>query len=191
MTRITIGVCLALVLAATLIPSAPAQSETGKGFHRWGIGWDRGLGLRYYVDSTWGFGFRALAFFEHESVHSDNPLAFPGPSEADHLELGVMVFKEYRLGRWRACGPFLGFEYGYEEEAASECAWSMGLRPVLVWKKRFMMETRFGILMSYEYRRAVYLRQDLIARETTSGQRIETFGSPLGPGVTLQFIILF
>jgi hypothetical protein len=191
MTRITTGVCLVLVLSVGLVPLASTHAETAGDFYRWGIGWDRGLGLRYYVDSTWGFGFRVLALFEWESVNGDESWEVPEFRRSDHVEAGAMVFKQYRLGRWLVFGPFAGFDYNYVERSLSEYAWSIGLRPALVWKKRFMLETRFGLRMSYECRRRVSLTRGLIRRDKVIGREIEAFGGALGPGVIVQFMILF
>jgi hypothetical protein len=154
-----------------------------------------------------------------------------GDDEGYRLFAAAMVYREARVGKWLGVGPYAGIGYQrgrvessdlrVEERAddlgvrtstavsRSESWWdewslSVGLRPTFTVEKRFVLETRLGVDISFRHNEG-----DASSRRVSGATNAETeedvsrssnewdswdltvLGQNLGPGATMTFIVYF
>jgi len=215
--RLAIAACILLGASGWVSPArADEEEET---FRRWGIGWDKGIALRYRPNPEWGFGFRFFpdSYDFDNSSPDENYLERTTEREDWSVSLGFLVYHETRLGRWVRLGPYseLGFTYDENEYASDyireereshrrEETWrrvwrvALGFRPAFAIEDRFVLESRFGISVTRtnedreERSREVNGEpSERFSHNETDTLDFRAFGTNLGFGSVLQFIIYF
>ncbi|MBD3298428.1 MAG: hypothetical protein GF341_07230 [candidate division Zixibacteria bacterium] len=211
----TLMLC-ALVCGGMMGSSAQAEEPGDKMAHRWGIGWDDGLGLRYRLSEEWGVGLTVKPDLLERSQKSsrtvDSLTHVEPPREFNRRSMlaALMLYRETPISSWIDVGPFVRAQFSYDEtendypgspttthrlHAFRRLQFTIGIRPTFSYKDRFVLESRFGIGLSY-YNSDYWSRakHDQQVIQTTGGSDDWsgfTFGEELGPGSVLQFIIYF
>lgn len=216
MTTVSKLMLCALVCVGMMTTSARADEPTDKMTHRWGVGWDDGMGFRYRLSETWGVGMSLSPSVIDRSSESqrfeDSMLTVNPPRDLSSKSIGfsVMLYREQTISRWLDVGPFVRAHFGYSDsedrrtgppsdvhqfQARRQFRIEVGIRPTFTYKNRFVLESRFGFGVRYN-------NNDYWSRSTYGGEQVRmhssdddwsgfTFGEELGPGSVLQFIIYF
>lgn len=214
-TRLVIIACC----LGTLCPRATAQVISGEPFRRWGVGWDDGIGIRYLLDSSWGLGFQARPSWRRGTSNieeiTDSVLSYYMPVSTlrrESFTVSGTLFWQKQLGRWFTAGPYVRIGYSFDQEKgrtrriSSVEDWNdtqmntvhtasaeIGIRPTFVFEKRFVLETRFGLVSTWYWydRRRSTIRNSASSSSHTSTRDWQLFllGRDLGPGAIMQFII--
>jgi hypothetical protein len=122
-------------------PNAPAPDKAKK-HYRWGAGWDEGLALRAKLADGWGLGLRVNPdLIDPESSGTDSSdndsdwlcsgVRFCGSGTKSHssqsangdvrtFSASLMAYREKRLGKWLAVGPYLALNYNRQRETQTE-----------------------------------------------------------------------
>ncbi len=122
-------------------PSAPVPAKAKKSY-RWGAGWDEGLALRAKLGDGWGLGLRVnpdLTDPKSSGTDSssstwdwlcsgttlcDNGSKTQSSQSADSdvrtFSASLMAYREKKLGKWLAVGPYLALNYDRRRETRTE-----------------------------------------------------------------------
>lgn len=213
-SRLLLMICVLLGAGAR---DAAAGTEEDAGPRRWGIGWDRGIALRYRPEPGWGLGVRINPdILDDDRTEPDLDRELTRESDDLSLSFGFLAYREAKLGTWVRLGPYSELSFTYEDRETTydqiepdrvlhdfqayrlrTWRWEVGLRPAFAIEDRFVLETRFGLALirrdgdREESRRSE--RNGEIIREFTSGDsqswELDSLGTNLGFGSVLQFII--
>jgi len=182
---------LLILLAICWVPSDAGSSERHTLF-RWGVGWDEGLAVRYMVDSSWGLGLRIDALgVRPGSVRDDEQPPLEDGVSVGPLYVGALIFREAHVGTWLRIGPFASVAFRHQGPTFNGLYTSFGLRPAVVWRQRFVLETRFGMMLEYRHSLRDWCECRRCASYTSDVWDLHAFGSDLGPHSTLRFIFMF
>lgn len=169
---------IAVLLIACVSKTTHAQ-QADSGLHRWGVGWDDGIGMRYLLAENWGLGLRFKPairdqFTDREVfvVTDTSSTNSKSPDQTRYnrsFEVSAMLFHSIRISQHVGLGPYIGigFErryyklvdepavyddveyYSWNKSTTSTLFLEAGLRPTFEFFDRFVLETRIGVVLEH------------------------------------------
>lgn len=184
-------VLLPVLLCCT---SANAGESEGSSLHRWGVGWDDGIGIRYMADATGGVGLRCKVV--HVGSTSDRGYTSNwGLGEyRDAQEVGLLLFRQHVAGKRFSFGPYaqaLFMRWTHYKVRDLSFGVETGLRPTFTFGNRFVLETRVGCRLLYTRHREPLLVSTRPIYKYANDWKFGVIGSDIGPIGVVVFMVYF